>query len=402
MKRLISLALALLINSACVKKEQQQNRESQIVELLNQNQSDAALEKINQELSLHQTDELLYLKASALSMKAGVDIYALFPLLKVKIFDVAISQWSQNREFQKKSDAQKKGIVLGPQDIEDQKKGNGKKQYVPLKEAELDYKIAYIGITTIYNRENNFCEIGLSLKNAKTINNDLLWFTTQMESENTCNDILQRHITPDNFEVSPTLDSNIRQFISDNHKSAWFERRREIDNKENYAKVLGSFWTLLDMVPMISKIPKISSNGFKSLEEAQEILAKIKDSQANKSEELSEKSRKQLLMLSALKIIAHVQNAFKLDLIKSPIDLICNSNDEAAEEIVESEKDALYLINAIDDPELIKKNQEAFDDIKNKYQLILQEENNHPEFKELRIKKVREYLESNKKNNCEL
>ncbi len=402
MKKIFPLIFALLISSACLKNEQRPNSESQIVELLNQNQSDATLEKINQELSLHKTDELLYLKASALSMKAGVDIYALFPLLKIRIFDVAISQWSQNREFQKKSDAQKTGIGLTPQDIEDQKKGNVKKEYVPLKGHELDYKIDSIFPTTIYNRENNFCEIVLSIDTAKKINYYSLLFTTQIESENICNDLMQGRTTAENFTVSSTLDSNIRKFISDNHRSIWIEHRREIDNKENYVKVLGSFWTLIDMVPMISKIPKVSSNGFKSLEEAQEILAQIIDSRANKNDELREKSRKQLMMLSALKVVAHVQNAFNLSLIKSPIDFICNSNDQAAEELVESEKDSLYLINAIDDPELIKKNKELFEDIKTKYQLILQDENDSPEFKEYRIKKLREYLERNKYSSCEL
>lgn len=398
MKKIILIILALLISSACIKKEEQQSSEAQIVDLLNQNQIDPALQKINEELSLNKTDELLYLKASALSMKAGIDIYALFPLLKVKIFDVAISQWSENREFQKKSDAQKTGVILSSKDIEDQKNGNYKKDYVPLEGAALDYKIAHMWIT---NRTpgHGSCEIGMNLISVTTIDAPL-WYTTILDSEEICDDLANYRITPENFEVSSSLDLEIRKYISENHRIMWFDKREKINRNETYIKIMGSFWSLIDMVPMLSKIPKVSRDGFKNLEEAQEILSKIREDHAGQKDEIGEKARKQLMMLSALKIVSHVQNGFNLSRAESPLDFLCNSNDQAAEELIDSEKDALFLIEAIDDPEIIKKNKELFDDVKSRYKIIVQEQIDHPEIKDSRILKFKAELERFKLNNC--
>lgn len=389
------------MGTACIKKEQSQSNESQIVNMLNHNQIDSALEKINSELNISKTDELLYLKASTLSMKAGVDIYALFPLLKVKIFDVAISQWSQNREFQKKADAQKTTIGVSEQDLEEQNKTRDQKEYVPLKKNQLDFTIIGMWSHSGYGiNQTDSCTIQLNVTTKLPSPEDYFWTTVTLNSQDICEDISFARVKPENLEVTPAMDAAIRKTISDSHRNSWHRRKEKEASTENYVKMLGSFWTMVDMIPMISKIPKVSSSGFKNLEEAQEILSQVKTNRPDKRDELGEKSRKQIMMISSLKIVAHVQNAFDLSHVKNPLDFFCHSNDKAAEELIECEKDALYLLNAIDDPEIIKKNKTLFDEIKSQYETIVQNEEDHPEYKDHRIMKLRAALEGYRATNC--
>lgn len=401
MKNALILILIIMLTSACIKQEQKQNNEGQIVNLLNHNQTDDALIKINKELSVNKTDELLYLKASTLSMRAGVDIYALFPLLKVKIFDIAISQWSQNREFQRKADAQRTHIGFNEEDIEGQNPKNGNSEYKPLSGHELDYKILSVWDAGSFGENQDYCAIQLNVETQFQEPADQnLWPYIKVESYEYCKEMRKTQVSLETFKVTPLVDKLIRDELQNINRGSWFKKRNKVIQADNYVKILGSFWTIIDMLPMISKIPKVSSEGFKNLEEAQEILLQIRNGNLEKGNELGEKSRKQLMMISSLKIVAHMQNAFDLSKVQTPTDLFCNSNDRAAEELIESEKDALYLVTAIDDPEIVAKNKLLFEDIKNNYGAIIQEENDHPEYKDHRILKLRLALEAQRKAAC--
>ena len=92
---------------------------------------------------------------------------------------------------------------------------------------------------------------------------------------------------------------------------------------------------------------------------------------------------------------------FDFDKIKSPMDFICASNDVAAEEIIAAQKDVLYLVNTINDQELINKNKELFEELKIKFEKLLNLENKNPELKFLRIKRLSEEFLRSKKENCE-
>jgi hypothetical protein len=400
MKNAYILILIIVLTSACIKQEQKQNNEGQIVNLLNHNQIDDALIKINKELSIHKTDELLYLKASTLSMRAGVDIYALFPLLKVKIFDIAISQWSQNREFQRKADAQRSHIGVNEQDIEDVGTKDNIKDYKPLSDHELDYKIINVWDGGSFGENQEFCTFQLGVDTVNDPESMGAWPYIKVEDYEYCKEIRKSQVTLDTFKVTPLIDKLIRDQLQAMYRSQWFRKRDKVIQADNYVKILGSFYTVIDMLPIINKITKVSSDGFKDLEEAQEILMQIRNGHLEKGNELGEKSRKQLMMISSLKIVAHVKNAFDLNKVQTITDLFCNSNDRAAEELIESEKDALYLVTAIDDPEIVAKNKLLFEDIKTNYGAIIQEENDHPEYKDHRILKLRLALEAQRKTAC--
>lgn len=397
MKKTILMIFIVALSSACIKQEQEQNSESQIVDMLNQNQTTNALAKINEELKTNPSDEVYYLKASALSIKAGVDIYALFPLLKVKIFDVAISQWSQNREFQKKADAVKIDIGLKSEDADTTSSENNKKKYIPLDLAKSRYTIINQEMLNRESTDKGLCEIAFIINIKSKDHNEDVWKNYYSPSEEMCDDVAQAR----EVKITPELDEVIKEELLSNDKRNWTERNKKIGEKENYVKILGTFWTMIDMIPMISKIPKISTEGFADLQEAQEILEKIRLKHRDANDEIGAKARKQLMMLSALKIVGHIQNSFDLKMIKTPVDFICSSNQNAAEELVASEKDALYLINAIEDPEIIKKNKLLIEGIKKRFGTLIQEQDENPEVRNQTIRKVTDELEAYRRNNCQ-
>ncbi len=399
MKKLLIITFITCFTISCIKKEQEQNLEGQIVELMNQNKADEALLKIDKQLDNNKNDDLLYLKASSLSMKAGIDIYALFPLLKIKIFDVAISQWSQNREFQKKSMAQKTSIGISNNDIDDKLNADLKnsEKYVPIDKKTINYEVISQYVLERYSIQNLFCSIEVSAKRTDVIKENYALISIKIDSEDECLNLQAGA----KLNVSLEIEDKIKESLAAEDHRQWSERKRDQNTKSSYVKLMGTFWTLIDLIPMISKIPIINQSGFSNLEEAQTILSDIRSRHLDKSDELSEKVRKQLMMISALKIVAHLKNAFDFNTIKSPMDFICASNDLAAEEIIATQKDVLYLINTIDDQELISKNKILFEEVKTKFEELLNNETENPELKDSRIKKLSAELKRSKEDNCE-
>ena len=398
-KKFIIVTLITCLTISCIKKEQKQNIEGQIIELINQNKIDEALLKIDEQLKIKKTDDLLYLKASSLSMKAGIDIYALFPLLKIKIFDFAISQWSQNREFQKKAMAQKMSIGISNEDIDDKINSdlNNSENYVPVDKDSIKYLIEGQYLQETYSKDKLFCTVELIVNRTDIIKEMYAYNIVKIDSEDECLKIQ----AGSKLNISPETEDKIRESLVVEDYRQWFIRKKDQNRKSSYLKLMGTFSTLIDMIPMISKIPKINISGFSNLDEAQAIPSDIRSRLKNTEDELSEKVRKQLMMISALKIVSHIKNAFDFDKIKSPMDFICASNDEAAEEIIATQKDVLYLVNTINDQELINKNKELFEELKIKFEKLLNLENKNPELKFLRIKKLSEEFLRSKIENCE-
>lgn len=386
--------MSMMLFTSCIKQEQKQNAEGEIVDLLNQNKSDEAISKIDEAMKTNPSDELYYLKASSLSMKAGIDIYALFPLLKVKIFDVAISQWSQNREFQKKINAQRSDMGLNADDVPGA--ADIKDSYKPMDITKLKYIILSKWLNSQYDQSRGYCEVSITASNKAKISENYIWINYRLESEELCKEVWNKQT----LEITPEIDEAIKKEFVEADKRDWFVRKKKANEKQTYVKVLGTFWTVVDMIPMLVKIPKISTEGFQQLVEAQKLLITIKQNHPEKTDELGIKAKKQLMMLSALKIVGRLQNALVFNDIKSPTDLVCKSNERAAEELIMSEQDALYLISAIDDPEILKKNQELFDNVKKTYSTLVQEQEDHPEIKDARIQQFGEEITKYKEANC--
>ena len=242
-KKFIIVTLITCLTISCIKKEQKQNIEGQIIELINQNKIDEALLKIDEQLKIKKTDDLLYLKASSLSMKAGIDIYALFPLLKIKIFDFAISQWSQNREFQKKSMAQKMSIGISNEDIDDKINSdlNNSENYVPVDKESIKYLIEGQYLRETYSKDKLFCTVELIVNRTDIIKEmydyNYAYNIVKIDSEDECLKIQ----AGSKLNISPETEDKIRESLVVEDYRQWFIRKKDQNRKSSYLKLMAHF-----------------------------------------------------------------------------------------------------------------------------------------------------------------
>lgn len=89
----------------------------QVIAALNTDQADKALGMaIAGEHSFPGDPEFTYYKAQAYSLKAEIDIYTLFPIVQMQIFDVAINEWNKANEFEKRRRDSVNISILGEED----------------------------------------------------------------------------------------------------------------------------------------------------------------------------------------------------------------------------------------------------------------------------------------------
>ncbi len=402
--------LCSMICFSCVKKEQKVSDSGQVIKLLNNSQSEQALDEVNALLKNDpHNEELLYLKASALSMSAGVDVYKLFPILKVKIFDVAMSQWSDHREFEKKMNSRR---TMGKDEEvkEDSKEG---RVYKELNPESIKFKIKDFYVQKSYesNKENIFHLWIYFETSANVKDRDFGYVYIEFDKvkdqiydlfEFKENPNYSRSLKPEYTFNHPLLRNLIIASVEKQHRDDWFDREKKRKKNETDLKMLQGLWSVLDMIPLIKKIPKIDVNGFKKLEEAQDILFNLHKKNIYSKNEIFQKSRKQMMMISALKLIARFQVGIDFDKLNDPSDFYCATNDSLPEQLVEARKDIQFILNGIEDPAIREKNKELFNEIEVNLKKRGEEIDGDPDLKAHTIKAFKKSLEKSRFENCNI
>lgn len=399
-KLVIAFLVPCFLLSSCIKKEQKISDSGKVIQLLNKNEGDEALREVEQLLEKDPTnEELLYLKASALSILAGVDIYNLFPLLKAKMFDVAISQWSENREFEKRM---KNRRDFGSNDDAREDKEKTGLKYIEPKKEKIKFTIQNFNQWVQQSGGKSIGHVYLDFISPTTGDDEVIHIYKQFMLGDAESEIFfkesSRRDEYDPVDVDTLNDQNInlRNFvipeILKRHKLVWDEREEKKHKQKSDLKMIQGLWAVLDMLPLIKKIPRIDLDKFKRLEIAQEILLDLVKKNAKNKNASYEKSRKQLLMISSLKIIARIQVGIELDKIDTPTDFYCYTNDDFPEQIVEGRKDVALILYGIDDENIREKNAEVFSDIDNILKDMDKRIGNEPEVREQLIKSLTDDL----------
>ena len=411
------LFLSISLFQGCIKKEQKITDEGQIMKMLNESDGEAALIKINALLATDPNNkELLYLKASALSMNAGVDVYKLFPLLKAKIFNVAITQWSEQRQFEKRINERREGdISTGSEDGQELK-------YKPLdpKTIEFEFQYAYAFVDDREHQKPDakvLIEIIVKSKQLSNSPHDLFTLIFETTLENIYIKAFKKVINEGNdyyFEVldksAPTttlLNDLIVTLIEKEHFHIWEEKYKKIQSKQNQVNAIRALWSITDMIPLIKEIPKIDKKALSRLEEAQKILIELIQQNSLNKDESYDKYRKQLMMISALKLISRFQDGFDLTNVKSPYDLICQNNSQTAEILLDTHEDLLLILQGVEDEKIKEKNDAIFKevetelkDLNDKLKINGQYKNSNITFREHVVDALRTSLDSMAKDNC--
>ena len=193
----------------------------------------------------------------------------------------------------------------------------------------------------------------------------------------------------------------IGTLIEQKHLEEWNKRHKEIKARENQLKIFRTIYALSD-ASIIKAIPKLSADSFFILEQAQDILVTIAHNNKSSKNEIYQKSRKQVLIFSALRIFFRLQKAFKMEDVSSPYDLICHNDSKTAQILIENEKDIKLIIEGMkDDKDATGENQKNVsksieEDLKELFEKIEQD----PVYKKNVTEELQENIDTFKKEHC--
>jgi|GEM_PF-5363372 len=357
------------------------NNYQNIVDALNIEDSDKALALINEELQ-HGPDnlEIKYLKAQALSLKADVDVYSLFPIVKMKLFDVAMTEWHAMNEFSKKTKGGVSDTLIGQnkfktlEDIDEAKK---KIELMP--DDDITYKLNFkdervsrfsypeYSKTGEKEKVNISCSVLLVIDSnifngLNTLQESLVTEASYIKGEQeepSCTTLLQ--------QLKDLYISNSGNFVKFRVKNqALLELEKK---KENFKarKVTESYinavYALYDSIGVIKKVPDIDQEKSAYIYEALAIL-KFVMQKTDKGSRLWKNSQQQIGLLAGYLILSSIKDSFDLEKVVEPTDFVCQVKPE---NVVKNYLNYLtgfrYLTSIILDTEFYTKNKKNVDQI---------------------------------------
>ncbi len=352
----------VMLFSSCGKEKSQNtqlNEEHQILQALNKGDYEGALSIIKRlPQEKRKTKETLYWKTQALSLRAGIDIYSLFPIMKMKLFDVAMDEWSSINKYSKRQQGRLSSTILGDgggmSSVEELNKTKEEVKNIPLE--DIEYETSF---ELIYQIENHLNQV--SSKNENT-------FSCQWSY------LLKSKIFPKGqsyrslyfaYNISGGCDSLI---LEEYLEGIYFpplvkkyallligEQIKSILSRKDKGKFLKGIFALFESVPILQKMPSLDYQKTGDIYEALKILKSIKE-MTSKDERIGMNARKQMGLISGFLIAGSLKNAIDFDQVNSPLDIVCQANPRLlAKHYPYLRNGVLYLAESVEDSDLSKK-----------------------------------------------
>ncbi len=356
---------------------------SEIVQQLNAKNISSA-EKLIEEGKTKYPDSLLlkYYEAQLLSLKADVDIYALFPIVKMELFEFALTEWSRVDEFSKRSRTDVEDTLLGDsvdprstQDLEQFYKDFSlldptKIEYVYESKTHSDM-YGYINEPyisdyerdeygdLIYDEEGNQVPI-YSIYCGNYYFVSLADFNFNVQVSDYRYETIQGKTCPEiDYEIDPRF--MFRKFKSE--IKALIDKKKDRQQNKKYLKAA---LALYESVGIISKVPKFERENLDDLLKAVDFLKVIVESGVE-GERLYDNAKKQLGLLGGFLILSSIKRAIPVNKIDEPTDFLCKANPKKLFEqgpiLFEGLKVLLYILK---DTEFEKKNKKSLAKIREK------------------------------------
>lgn len=325
----LTLLLLIFLSISCAGKKEEADQNQQviqgIIDDLNSDNADAALATIDLKLKENPAnEEMLYWKAQAYAIKAGIDVYSLFPLMKLKFFDVAISEWGQMMKYSKR-DRETVSRVTGNDKKSDtqEKIEQRKKEIKEMDDSEITFEI-----TEPYHTPNRLSSKDPSIPDSKDlfeisysayINSPLLlekfyWYTQLIyEYEPTIDEINER--------VNKEFP---RLVIRQNALQQLNKKMERIAQQKNSQGMVRILFALFDGIDVIKKSPTLNSTKVSYIYDAVTLLEEMSKYLPSKEHRLSKNGMRHTGLLSSLLIINAIKESVDLNKIKEPIDFICH------------------------------------------------------------------------------
>ncbi|OFZ35965.1 MAG: hypothetical protein A2504_02165 [Bdellovibrionales bacterium RIFOXYD12_FULL_39_22] len=332
---LLPLIILLLIASCGNQQDKKQKAdllEEEILNALNAQDHRLALKLIDQALAyLPENLEIQYLKAQALSIKGGVDIYSLFPIVKMQLFKTAMVDWEMMRSYSSETQRYFSRLFLG----QDAKSGTtSSEQKRKSVEAMNPQNISYtveIDYISDYEYEDS------------SGHHYMCWANFEIDSpvffkQTTMYEFVSTHISSAeamNVDCEKEMDSKIKNFPEDEGElkkkikkyalDNWDDEIEygllKIDERVNLFKLI---YNVFESLPTLAQVPSLETVDTALLYASIDLLEKIKGLAPKKSR-LNKNAKQQISVLGAYLAAAAVKDALYVEQINDMFDVGCNT-----------------------------------------------------------------------------
>ena len=336
---------------------------------------------IDDALGKHPDDlELQYYKAQAYSIKANITAYTLFPVMKMKLFDVAMNEWSIMDKIQSRQN-----LVFGLFSNDDLGELTRKRKSIgEMKVEEINYtlksvaKNAYFShYTTYLTTRGNYIYCGLNFTYGSEILIDGQTYTDYPEynyitldndvSEEPNGEVLLQLCGPTFQQLQQTRLANeylayrLRNDILA-YATRLIDHKISSTRKKNEAMAMAKAgMALFDSLPILRQIPTLDKHNVDYIYDSLQMLDNVRN-KAGIDDRLGRNARQQTGLLAAYLLIASIKNSVELDKVLGPMDFLCQANPHVVVDhypyILTGAK---YLLDVLRDTELEAKNSKTLD-----------------------------------------
>ncbi|MBF0315891.1 MAG: hypothetical protein HQK52_20895 [Oligoflexia bacterium] len=340
----LMLILLLFFCTACgkdsknVQEESLQSLKLAIVSALNNKNHENALTLIEKGLVQYpEDDELKYLRSEAYALQANIDVYSLFPLIKMKLFQFAITEWNDVRKISRRQRNNVNDLVIDHSHDNDQENvlllQMEKIEKIPTE--EITYTIAAIEpLYSYYYKNNYFCAYHFVIHSDLFLDpvHDEIFFTYHEEHqapEASTNDATifckERTRMLGNNPLEPKIKSAIQTRIKEEASRQVNDRHSKLDSRKERERYVEALWIIFDSIPVIKNTPDLNPQHLQLISLALVGLQEIKD-KFQADHRLGKISHQHILLLSGFLMISSIKHTLYIDKIQRPSDVLCNVN----------------------------------------------------------------------------
>ncbi len=362
--QILGLAILLVSLVACKEKkvndDQTQNSKSLILDSLQNNQYNKAIELVDQQIQAgDNSSEMLYYKASALAKRGGIDIFTLYPIFEMKLFSTRALDWDElnklNNPYKRFFTINTERLYLDNDSLRDTTVSLIEKSIQEINSIDENSVETALKVTEnlqdFYQRTGlmnvnfesvvnsdftvDYTRLNLLLSELRIIMDDLarLALSFDKESELKLQDakyieLNQRLLKNKNETV--TLLRQLKFDIVESNLSFgangiinFNPYYTSISLKKITNNIMDILWTSYQTLPMLAKLPRVNEENKRDINESLVLLETIYD----RNDEYRKNSGYYLSFLSAIMFVNTVINMSDINFMES-MDFICGLSEE--------------------------------------------------------------------------
>jgi hypothetical protein len=321
-KLLTSVFLFTLIG--CESKEYKKNENSNVdvVSELNQGDYKTVISKL--EKKSEKTPREKYYLASAIAQKAGVDVFSLYGVLELQLFQKKALDWSELSKDKNPYAKFMKNETKEEAKLRRTKRKEKWKKYLPHIVEKNDINLTLISFQELHSTypdlsEHDYDETVTRLeKEYQKIEKDELSQEQKYKSwVKLDEDEHLSDLSPGSFLLARYYHDKLKlEYIEDNYINSTGTGSQAGGVQVGLMNFL---WNTYESIPMLKKMPSLSNDQQRLVTESMELFQEL-----SKDKEFGNVSLKNTLILGAVSFLSIYKESFDLDDIHAPMDLLCS------------------------------------------------------------------------------